>query len=184
VIHLRADAAKPLMGLHSTRADGIIRKDDVSIAKNYLNEEELHTLNRIVSAYIEFAELQALSRAPMTMQDWITKLDEFLKLSGRELLGHAGKISAEDAKANAEREYERYRKFLDAQPRRVDADFDRATKEVQKLPRPPRPPPTSRQAPETEEARQAREGRTGVNEADTVPGTSYHRESCDSNLTH
>ena len=82
VIHLRADAGKPLMGLKSTRPGGIVRKEDVSIAKNYLDEEELQALNRIVSAYLEFAELQALNRRPMTMQDWITKLDEFfLKLS-------------------------------------------------------------------------------------------------------
>jgi len=135
IIHSRADAAKPLMGLKSARPGGIIRKDDVSVAKNYLNEAELQTLNRIVTAFIEFAELQAMSRKPMTMQQWIAKLDEFLKLAGRDLLGNAGSIAAEDAKAKAEAEYERYRKLMDAAPRPVDADFDRAAKEVAKLPK-------------------------------------------------
>jgi hypothetical protein len=123
VIHARADAQKPFMGLQTTRPGGIIRKDDVSIAKNYLDERELETLNRIVMAYIEFAELRALQRKVMTMRDWITKLDEFLKLSEHELLDHAGRISAEQAKAKAELEYSRYRTLLDAQPRRVDADY-------------------------------------------------------------
>lgn len=136
VVHLRADAALPHMGMKTTRPGGVIRKDDVSIAKNYLNVDELHALNRIVSAYIEFAELQALNRRPMTMRDWITKLDEFLKLSGRDLLDHAGKVSADDAKAKAELEYDRHRKMLDAQPRAVDVEFDRVAKKL-----PKRPPP-------------------------------------------
>lgn len=136
VIHRRADATKPHMGLTTTRPSGIVRRDDVSIAKNYLTEDELHALNRIVSAYLEFAELQAFNRRPMTMRDWITKLDEFLTISGRELLDHAGKISAESAKAKAELEYDRYRTLVDAQPRRVDADFEQAAKQIQQLPRP------------------------------------------------
>lgn len=127
------------MGLTTIRPGGIIRRDDVSVAKNYLTEDELHALNRIVNAYLEFAELQALNRRPMTMRDWITKLDEFLTLSGRELLDHAGKISAESAKAKAEQEYDRYRALIDAQPRRVDADFEQAAKQIQKMPRPAKP---------------------------------------------
>jgi len=142
IIAQRADAAKPFMGLHTTRPGGIVRKDDVSVAKNYLTEDELRVLNRIVNLYIEYAELQALERKPMTMQDWVVKLDEFLKISGRELLGHAGKVSAPDAKAKAEREYERYRKLLDAQPQRIDVEFEKAAKELKKLaqPRKPRKP--------------------------------------------
>ena len=136
VIHQRADAAQPLMGLATTRPGRIIRREDVSVAKNYLNEEELQTLNRIVNLYIEFAELQALDRKPMTMRNWIEKLDEFLKISGRELLNHAGKISAETARAKAEKEYDRYHALADAQPRLVDADFERAAKQLQKLPKP------------------------------------------------
>ena len=139
VIHQRADAGQPQMGLKSTRPGGVIRKDDVSIAKNYLDEEELQTLNRIVNAYLEFAELQALSRKPMTMADWIVKLDEFLKLTGRELLHHAGKISADDAREKAVAEYERYRRLLDSQPRRIDDDLDQAAKEIKKLPKPRKP---------------------------------------------
>jgi hypothetical protein len=73
VIAERADAAQPLMGLKTTRPGGVIRKEDVGIAKNYLSEDELQVLNRIVNLYIEYAELQALGRKPMTMRDWIVK---------------------------------------------------------------------------------------------------------------
>jgi hypothetical protein len=143
VIHARVDAARPFMGLKATRPGGIIRKEDVSIAKNYLDSEELGTLNRIVNAYIEFAELRALQRKVMTMRDWITKLDEFLKLSEHELLDHAGRVSAEQAKMKAELEYDRYRKLEDAQPRAVDADFDTAVKQLQK----PAPKPQKKKQP-------------------------------------
>ena len=139
IIHERADAAKPLMGLQTTRPGGVVRKEDVAVAKNYLSEDELQVLNRIVNLYIEYAELQALERKPMTMRDWITKLDEFLKISGRKLLDHAGKISAETAKAKAELEYGRYRTLLDAQPHVVDADFEKAAKALKRLPRPKKP---------------------------------------------
>jgi hypothetical protein len=132
----RADASKPLMGLQTTRMQGIVRKDDVAIAKSYLTENELQVLNRIVSLYIEYAELQALERKPMTMRDWATKLDEFLKISGRQLLDHAGKISAETAKANAELEYAKYRVSQDVLPRAVDAEFEKVAKELKQLPRP------------------------------------------------
>ena len=139
VIHQRVDAGQPFMGLKTTRPGGIIRKEDVSIAKNYLDGEELDTLNRIVNAYIEFAELRALQRKVMTMRDWVTKLDEFLKLSEHELLDHAGKISAEQAKTKAEMEYAKYRALLDASPRAVDLDFEKATKALKKLPAPKKP---------------------------------------------
>ena len=141
VIHARVHAGQPFMGLKTTRPGGIIRKEDVSIAKNYLDGEELDTLNRIVNAYIEFAELRALQRKVMTMRDWITKLDDFLKLSEHELLDHAGKISAEQAKLKAELEYERYRVFLDSQPRLVDVDFEKAVTDLKKLPKPKKPKP-------------------------------------------
>jgi hypothetical protein len=139
VIDQRADSTKPMMGLQTTRPGKIIHREDVSVAKNYLREEELQTLNRIVSLYIEFAELQALGRKPMTMRNWIEKLDEFLKISGRELLDHAGHVSAETAKAKAESEYDRYRALIDTQPRPVDFDFERATQGLQKLTRPRKP---------------------------------------------
>ena len=136
VIHQRADATQPLMGLKATRPGKTVRREDVAVAKNYLGEEELQTLNRIVNLYIEFAELQALDRRPMTMRNWIEKLDEFLKISGRKLLDHAGTISAETARVKAEREYDRYRVLADTAPRQVDADFEQAANRVQKLVRP------------------------------------------------
>jgi len=132
VIHKRADAKQPFMGLQTTRPGGIIRKEDVTIAKNYLTEDELQTLNRIVTLYLEFAELKAMQRRPMTMRDWISKLDEFLKISGQKLLDHAGKISAEVAKSKAEQEYRQYHAFLDTQPRKVDLDFEQAVKKLPK----------------------------------------------------
>ncbi len=141
IIAERADAAKPFMGLQTTRPGGIVRKDDVTVAKNYLSEEELRVLGRIVTLYIEYAELQALERKPMTMQDWITKLDEFLRISGRELLDHAGQISAQTAKAKAELEYTRYRALLDAQPQRIDTEFEKAAQELKPLPRPKKKKP-------------------------------------------
>lgn len=134
IIHQRANASQPHMGLQTTRPGGVVRKEDVSVAKNYLSADELQVLNRIVNLYIEYAELQALDRKPMRMQDWITKLDDFLKISGRELLSHAGQISAANAKTKAELEYTRYRQQQDALPRAVDADFERVAKELKALP--------------------------------------------------
>jgi hypothetical protein len=134
IIHQRANATQPHMGLQTTRPGGVVRKEDVSVAKNYLSAGELQVLNRIVNLYIEYAELQALDRKTMRMQDWIAKLDDFLKISGRELLSHAGQISAANAKAKAELEYARYRQQQDALPRAVDADFERVAKELKALP--------------------------------------------------
>ena len=96
VIAARADAAKPNMGL-TTWAGDAPSKADVAVAKNYLADGELEALNRIVNAYLEFAELQAMNRKPMYMADWIGKLDDFLRLSEREILRHAGKVSNEAA---------------------------------------------------------------------------------------
>ena len=107
VIHAARDASQPNMGLTSWTGDRP-RKTDVAIAKNYLNAEEIDALNRIVSAYLEFAELQATNRRPMYMADWIAKLDDFLRLSDRDILTHAGKISHEQAVEKAEIEFERY----------------------------------------------------------------------------
>jgi len=139
IIHGRANAGQPFMGMLSTRPGGSVRREDAAIAKNYLTADELQVLNRIVNLYLEYAELQALERKPMTMRDWITKLDEFLKISGRKLLDHAGKISAEAAKAKAELEYDRYQALMDSQPRQVDAEFEQAAKQIEKLPRPGKP---------------------------------------------
>jgi hypothetical protein len=136
VIHERADAGRPSMGLKTTRPGGIVRREDVSVAKNYLTGDELHALNRIVNAYLEFAELQALNRRTMTMRDWIAKLDDFLKLSGRELLDHAGKVSHEAALAKAEAEYEKFRALENAKPSPVEKHFQEAIEQVKQLKKP------------------------------------------------
>jgi hypothetical protein len=130
VVFERADSSKPLMGMQSTRPGGVVRRADATIAKNYLTEPELEVLNRIVSLYIEYAELQALERKQMTMRDWVAKLDEFLKASGRKLLDHAGNISAEAARAKAEAEYERYNAGQDSGPRAIDVEFEKVARQV------------------------------------------------------
>lgn len=131
VVHIRADAAQPNMGL--TNWPGADRgkppaKGDAAIAKNYLRQDELEPLNRIVTAYLEFAELQALSRRPMSMADWIAKLDEFLRMADRELLRHAGRVSQEQARLKAETEYEKFR----AARINAESDVERAFAEAGK----------------------------------------------------
>lgn len=108
IIYERANAEKDFMGLTSWTG-ALPKRTDAEIAKNYLSSDELDTLNRIVSLYLDFAELQAKSHKPMYMKDWIQKLDDFLKLSGKELLSHAGKISAELAKQKADMEYDKFK---------------------------------------------------------------------------
>jgi hypothetical protein len=133
IIHERADAGKPFMGMVTTRPGGRVRREDAAVAKNYLTEDELQVLNRIVNLYLEFAELQALERKPMTMRDWIAKLDEFLKISGRKLLDHAGKISHETAMKKAELEFSKFRALEDAKPSPVEKDFEAAVKKLKQL---------------------------------------------------
>ena len=130
VITSRADRTQPNMGL-TNREGARIRKADVSIAKNYLSEPELRALGNLVEQYLIFAQSQAERRIPMTMQDWITKLEGFLRLNDREVLTNAGKVSAELAKEHAEREFTEYRRVED---RTLESDFDRA---IQQLPPPP-----------------------------------------------
>ena len=108
IIYERADAQKDFMGLTSWTG-ALPKRTDADVAKNYLSADELDTLNRIVSLYLDFAELQAKSHQPMYMKDWIQKLDDFLKLSGKELLTHAGRISAEIAKQKADMEYDKFK---------------------------------------------------------------------------
>ncbi|MDQ7837141.1 MAG: virulence RhuM family protein [Thermodesulfobacteriota bacterium] len=132
IIAARADAAKPNMGL-TLWTGAKPRQADSEIAKNYLTTEELDTLNRIVTIYLDFAELQALSRKPMYMKNWIAKLDEFLKVSERDILKHAGKVSHEAAIEKARIEYERYRKQMLEEPSPVERHFIEAVKEVKKL---------------------------------------------------
>jgi len=132
VIYGRADAEKPNMGL-TNWSGAKIRKSEVEIAKNYLNEEELNVLNRIVTMYLEFAELQALNRKPMTMRDWISKLDDFLKLSERDILTNAGKISHKAMLKKAHSEYEKYRKKALSEPSEVEKHFVEAEKEIKEI---------------------------------------------------
>ncbi len=135
VIAERADAEQTAMGLTSWRGTSP-RRADVAIAKNYLRAEELELLNRIVMAYLEVAELQAKARHPMYMSDWSATLNDFLKLSRRDLLTHAGRISHEVAAAKADGEYEKFRQKLLAEPSAVDRDFDAMVEGVKKLPSP------------------------------------------------
>lgn len=138
VIHGRADAGKPHMGLTSF-AGSRPRRSDVGVAKNYLEADEIEALNRLVNAYLEFAELQALNRKPMYMAGWIAKLDDYLRLSAREVLEHAGSISHEHALEKAGAEYERYSKQMAALPSRAEQDFEHAVKALPaKPPRKPR----------------------------------------------
>lgn len=120
----RADATREHMGLTTweNAPDGKIIKADVTIAKNYLSSDEMHYLERIVALYLDYAELQAERKIPMSMEDWAKRLDGFLEFNGNELLIGPGKISAEQAKLHAESEYEKYRLIQD---RLYESDFDR-----------------------------------------------------------
>ena len=119
----RADASKEHMGLTTweNAPNGKILKTDVTVAKNYLSEQEMHYLERIVSLYLDYAELQAERKIPMSMEDWAKRLDGFLEFNGNELLTGPGKISAEQAKLHAETEYKKYRIIQD---RLYESDFD------------------------------------------------------------
>lgn len=131
IIHSRADAQKDFMGL--TAWTGYLpQKSDVEVAKNYLSQQEIEVLNRIVSFYLEFAELQALEKRPMYMKDWLTKLDDFLKLSGKELLNHAGAVSAEMAKLKATTEYDKFKERIQYELSPVEIDFIESFEQTQK----------------------------------------------------
>ena len=135
VIYQRADANKDFMSLTSWTG-GLPKRTDAEIAKNYLSPEELDTLNRIVSLYLDFAELQAQSHKPMYMKDWIQKLDDFLKLSGKELLTHVGTISAELAKQKANQEYDKFKERTQYELSPVEIHFlENFEKEQKKLKR-------------------------------------------------
>ncbi len=134
LIYERVDSSKPNMGLTNWKS-GRIRKEDVSVAKNYLNQEELETLNRIVTLYLDFAELQAQNKKVMYMKDWITKLDDFLKISEREILTQAGRISHEMAVAKSLQEFEVYKQFQDEALSPVERDFEETVREIRRLER-------------------------------------------------
>lgn len=110
VIYTRIDAHKPNLGLTNFKGNKPT-KQETEIAKNYLNEDEINVLNRMVTAYLELAELQALNRKPMYMKDWIERLDDFLKMTGNDILKHAGTISHERALKKANSEYQKYKEL-------------------------------------------------------------------------
>ncbi len=148
IVAQRADADQPHMGLTSWKnaPTGPIRKADVAVAKNYLAQDEIEALNLIVSAYLDFAELQAKSRRVMHMADWIAKLDDFLRLSERDILTHAGRISHDAAVDHAHEQFAKYdeqRRQLEAQ--QPTSDFDKAVEDVKRLgkQRPKQLPPAS-----------------------------------------
>ena len=133
IIHARADSAKPNMGLTNWR--GVkVRKEDVTIAKNYLNEEELAALNNLVEQYLVFAEGQAMRRVPMHMKEWIGKLHGFLTLNDRDILSNAGRISHQIAKELAEAEYEKFNMNRIRQTDEAGGEFEKAVRRL-----PPQP---------------------------------------------
>ncbi|MDD4855973.1 MAG: virulence RhuM family protein [Sulfuricurvum sp.] len=122
IVYQRGDSAKPNMGVLSFK--GIKpTKQETQIAKNYLDEKELDMLNRMVMAYIEIAEIQAMNQTPMYMKDWIERLDDFLKMTGKDILSHAGKISHDSAIEKANIEYQAYREKTKNELSNVEEDF-------------------------------------------------------------
>ncbi len=131
IIYLRADSTKTNMGLTVIQGKHP-RKDEVTVAKNYLSENELNILNRITSAYLEFAELQALRQNKMTMKDWIIKLDDFIKMTGSELLQNAGTISRLEAENKALAEFTKYKETIKDELSEVEKHFLESVKKAQK----------------------------------------------------
>lgn len=132
IIDQRADAGRPHMGLTAWQGSKP-RKADAEVAKNYLAPDELETLNRIVTIYLDFAELQAANRRAMTMADWSRKLDDFLRVSDRDVLTHAGKVSNGAALKKAHVEYEKYRQSLLESPSPVERHFEEAISQTKRL---------------------------------------------------
>ncbi|ABR49432.1 conserved hypothetical protein [Alkaliphilus metalliredigens QYMF] len=136
VIYQRVDAEKPFMGMTNYKGNQPT-KAEVITAKNYLNEDEINILNRIVTAYLEFAELQALRKRPMYMENWIEKLDDFLKMTDNEILEHAGKVSYEQAREKAQLEYEKYKEKTKDRLSTVEKHFldtiEHTEKQIKKL---------------------------------------------------
>jgi hypothetical protein len=148
IVHARANKDLPNMGLTNWRGPKV-RKADVSIAKNYLDAEELAALNNLVEQYLVFAEGQALRRVPMHMGDWIAKLNGFLTINDRDILTHAGRMSHDMAKAHAEGEYDQFLAARVAQSDARHSDFDRAMAQLP-APKPksvPKSPTKSRKKP-------------------------------------
>lgn len=126
VIHQRADASRPQMGVTNHPGDSLLKRD-VEIAKNYLKEDELNLLNRIVTAYLELAEIQALNQTPMTMSEWIDRLQKFLAMTGRDILTDAGKISHDQALTKAHTEFSKFKQKELSAPSAAEQDFIEST---------------------------------------------------------
>ncbi|MGV8145988.1 MAG: virulence RhuM family protein [Alkaliphilus sp.] len=131
IIFERVNANKPFMGLTSFKGENPL-KADISIAKNYLKEDEIDILNRIVTAYLELAEINAIKRKAMYMNDWLSKLDDFLRMADNEILRHAGRISHDDAIEKARTEYEKYKAKTDQELSKVDQHFIESLNTVEK----------------------------------------------------
>jgi hypothetical protein len=163
IITERADAAKPNMGLTTWKnaPAGPIRRADVGVAKNYLTHEEIAALNRVVTMYLDYAEDQAVRQRPMHMADWVQKLDAFLEFNERNILSHAGRVSADMAKQHAEHEFAKREATLRireaAEP---TSDFDKAVERIKRL---EQQPPTAKRPPSkrVKKAARKRPGRGG-----------------------
>lgn len=135
VIYQRIDASKPHLGLTHYKGTKPT-KQETEIAKNYLTEDELNILNRMVTAYLELAELQALNRKPMYMKDWIERLDEFVRMTGNDILTHAGTISHQQMLLKAQTEYEKYKALTASDMSEAEKHFvEHLEKETEKLPK-------------------------------------------------
>lgn len=135
VIFERISADKPDLGLTNFKGKESGKaptRKEVVVGKNYLSEQELDTLNRLVTSYLEFAELQARNGKLMRMADWAKKLNDFLALSDFDILTHAGKVSAAQAKQKAELEYNKFRRIIDVSPTQVDKDLAAVVKQLEK----------------------------------------------------
>lgn len=164
IITERADAAKPHMGLTTWKnaPAGPIRKADVGIAKNYLTHEEMAALNRVVTMYLDYAEDQAVRQQPMHMADWVRKLDAFLEFNERNILSHAGRVSADMAKQHAEQEFAKHEETLRIrEATEPTSDFDKAVERIKRLEQqpPPAKQPPSKRAKESAQKRAGRRRR-------------------------
>ena len=133
VVYARVDGSNPNMGMTSFLGEGHPKSKDITIAKNYLNEKEMDVLNRLVTMYLDFAELQAINGTAMYMKDWIAKLDKFLMASDREILTHAGKISQAQAKQKAQLEHAKYKQQYINYQTPVERHFQEAIKDVKQI---------------------------------------------------
>lgn len=131
VVYSRIDAAKPFLGLTTFKGEKPTKKE-VAVAKNYLNENELNVLNRMVTAYLEVAELQALNRKPMTMKDWLQRADNFLQLTGNNILTHAGTVSHKQALKKANETYLLYKEQTKNELSKAEKDFIKHLDQTQK----------------------------------------------------